>query len=242
LTGFSFLLDTSILPTGTPTAGFFEKRGGFPVLIPGPRALRRAMKTLSKSFLCLLLYAVQASAQMPMPAGIAPVPDASIGFSNMTRGGSPSGRTGFDGVTAGITEDFPGRHGVVLEVGYLRAPNVFGTGHRNDVLTYMTGPVFYPSRRREIVTNVHVLGGGARVRGVVPLSTGGFALAHVHNIAWALGAGIEHWFSDSMARRIGADAVHTSFFNSSQVIRGQYDLRTTASLVYYFERRRRTRR
>jgi hypothetical protein len=200
------------------------------------------MKILSKSFLCLLLYAVQASAQMPMPAGIAPVPDASIGFSNMSRGASPSGRIGLNGVTAGITEDFPGRHGVVLEISYLRAPNVFGTGHNNDVLTYMTGPVFYPSRRREIVTNVHVLAGGARVRGVVPLSTGGFALAHVHNIAWAFGAGVEHWFSDSMALRISADAVHTSFFDSSQVIRGQYDLRTTASLVYYFERRRRTRR
>jgi len=200
------------------------------------------MKIVCQSFLCLLLYAAQASAQIPLPAGIAPVPDASIGFSNMSRGASPLGRVGLNGVTVGITEDFPGRHGVMLEISYLRAPNVFGTGHSGDVLTYMTGPVFYPLRRGEMVANVHVLGGGARVRGVVPFSTGGFALAHVHNIAWAFGAGIEHWFSDSMALRISADAVHTSFFNSPQLIRGQYDLRTTASLVYYFERRRRTRR
>lgn len=200
------------------------------------------MKTLSKSFLCLLLYAVQASAQMPMPAGIAPVPDASIGFSNMSRGASPSGRIGLNGVTAGFTEDFPGRHGLMLEISYLRAPNVFGTGHSNDVLTYLTGPVFYPSRRREIVTSVHVLAGGARVRGIVPLGTGGFALAHVHNIAWAFGAGVEHWFSDSMALRVSVDAMHTSFFNSSEVIHGQFDLRTTGSLLYYFGKHKRKRR
>jgi hypothetical protein len=200
------------------------------------------MKLFCKTLLCLSFYASQASAQSPLPAAIAPVTGASFGFSNMSRGAWPSGRVGLNGVNASITEDFSARHGVTLELGYIRASNVPGTGHHDDVLSYMVGPVLYPLRRRDLVTNVHVLAGGARVRGVVPLSTGGFAIGYVHDVAWAFGAGIEHWFSDSMALRVSADAVRTSFFNSARVIRGQYDLRTTGSLVYYFGKHKRTRR
>lgn len=194
------------------------------------------MRIACTSLFCLLLYAGQASAQFPPPAGIAPVPDTSIGFSSLIRSASPAGRIALNGVTVNATEDFPGNHGLMMELSYLRASNVFGTGHSNDVLSYMMGPVFYPARHRDLVANLHVLAGGARVRGVVPLSTGGFDIAHVHNIAWAFGGGVEHWFSDSMALRVSADALHTSFFNSSEVIRGQYSLRTTFSLVYYFGR------
>jgi hypothetical protein len=176
---------------------------------------------------------------MPVPAGIAPVTVTSIGYSNMGRSASPSGRIRLNGLNASLTEDFSPRHGVTLEFGYLRASNVFGTGHSNDVVSYMVGPVFYPTRRHDLVVNVHVLAGGARVRGVVPLSAGGFAIGHVHDVAWAFGAGVEHWFSDSMALRVSVDAMHTSFYNSSQVVHGQYDLRTTGSLVYYFGKHKR---
>jgi hypothetical protein len=199
------------------------------------------MKILCKSLLCLTLYTSQALAQMPVPAGIAPVTVTSVGYSNMGRSASPSGRIGLNGLNASLTEDFSPRHGVTLEFGYLRASNVFGTGHSNDVVSYMVGPVFYPTRRHDLVVNVHVLAGGARVRGVVPLSVGGFAIGHVHDVAWAFGAGVEHWFSDSMALRVSVDAMHTSFYNSSQVVHGQYDLRTTASLVYYFGKHKRKR-
>jgi len=194
------------------------------------------MKIACTSLFCLLVCAGRAAAQFPPPAGIAPVPDASIGFSSLIRAASPAGRIALNGVTASATEDFPGRHGLMVEVSYLRASNVFGSGHSNDVLSYMMGPVFYPARRRDFVVNLHVLGGGARVAGVVPLSTGALDIGHVHTIAWAFGGGVEHWFSDTMALRISADALHTSFFNSSGVVSGQYDLRSTVSLVYYFGR------
>jgi hypothetical protein len=199
------------------------------------------MKIVCKSLLSLVLYTAQASAQVPLPAAVAPVTGASLGYSNLSRGASPSGRIGLNGVNASVTEDFSARQGVTLELGYLRASNVLGTRRSNDVLSYLVGPVFYLARRREFVTSVHVLAGGARVRGVVPLAAGGFAMGHVHDIAWAFGAGVEHWFSDSMALRVSTDAVHTSFFNSSLVIRGEYDLRTTGSLVYYFGKHKKTR-
>jgi opacity protein-like surface antigen len=196
------------------------------------------MKFVCQSLFCLLLYASRAMAQEPLPAAIAPVSSASFGYSNMSRDSSAFGRVGLNGANLGITEDFSSRRGVLLDFGYLRASNAFGTGHHSDILSYMAGPVVYLARRPEFVINVHGLVGGARVRGVVPLSHGGFAIGHVHDIAWAFGAGIEHWFSDSMALRISCDGMRTSFYNSSQVVHGQFDLRTTASVVYYFEKRR----
>ena len=159
----------------------------------------------------------------------------------MGRGASPFGRVGLNGANACFTEDFAARYGGMLELGYLRASNVFGTGRHNDIFSYLAGPVWYPKRRREFVIHVHALVGGARVAGVIPLSSGGFVRGRVYDFAWAFGGGIEHWFSDSMALRVSSDAVHTSFYNSSVMIHGQYDLRTTGSLVYYFGRGRRTR-
>ena len=200
------------------------------------------MKIVCKSLLFLLLDSSQASAQLPVPTGIAPVTSASFGFSNLLRGASPSGRIGLNGASAGITTDFSDGNGVMLDFGYLRASNVFGTGHRNDVLSYMAGPVWYLKRRPKFVVNVHALVGGARVRGVFPLSSGGFAVGYVHHLAWAFGGGIEHWFSHSMALRVSSDAVHTSFYDSSAMIHGQYDLRATASLLYYFGKGRGKRR
>jgi hypothetical protein len=201
------------------------------------------MKIICKSLFSLLLCTChQASAQLPVPTATAPVTSASFGFSNLLRGASPSGRIALNGANAGITEDFSDRQGVMLDFGYLRTSNVFGTGHRNDVLSYMAGPVWYLKRRPKLVVNVHVPVGGARVRGVFPLSGGGFARGYVHHFAWAFGGGIEHWLSPSMALRVSADAVHTSFYNSSVRIHGQYDLRTTASLLYYFGKGRGKRR
>ena len=199
------------------------------------------MKIVCKSLLCLLLYAGPASAQSPIPAGVGPAINASLGYSNMSRGASPSSRIGMNGVGASITGALSPRHGVTVDLSYMRASNVFGTGRHGDVLSYLGGPVFYTTRRRELVTYVHGLLGGAKVSGVIPLNTGGFATGYVHHVAWAFGGGIEHWFSDSMAVRVSADAIHTSFYDSSLAIRGQYDLRTMWSVAYYLGRQKRGR-
>jgi len=146
-----------------------------------------------------------------------------------------------NGVGASITGALSPRHGVTVDLSYMRASNVFGTGRHGDVLSYLGGPVFYTTRRRELVTYVHGLFGGAKVSGVIPLNTGVFATGYVHHVAWAFGGGIEHWFSDSMAVRVSADAIHTSFYDSSLAIRGQYDLRTMWSVAYYLGRQKRGR-
>ena len=147
----------------------------------------------------------------------------------------------FKGINASVTGQSSDRFGATFEASYLRASNVFGTGKSNSVLTFLGGPVFYPYRRSGFVTSVHVLGGAGRVAGVVVLtpSNGGFLKGTVDDLAWAFGTGLEKWFTESLAARVDIDALHTSFYSSSTVkVHGEYDLRSTWSLIYYFGGRR----
>jgi len=88
-----------------------------------------------------------------------------------------------------------------------------------------------------------MLVGGARVSGPI-LTNGGTILlgGWTTGYAWAVGGGVEYWVTDSMAIRTGADYLRTSFYDSSLAVRGQSNLRTTATVVYYFGEPTRRRR
>lgn len=180
-----------------------------------------------------------AFSQAPLPAALAPAIETRVAFSTLSRVSSNT-KILFKGINASVTGQSSDRFGATFETSYLRASNVFGTGHSNSVLTFLGGPVFYPYRRNDFVTSVHVLGGAARVSGVVVLtpSTGGFLKGTVDDFAWAFGTGLEKWFTESLAARVDIDALHTSFYNSSVKIQGEYDLRVTWGLIYYFGGRR----
>lgn len=183
-----------------------------------------------------------AFAQVPLPAALAPAIEARVAFSALSRVSSPNNKILFKGINASVTGQSSDRFGATFETSYLRASNVFGTGHSNTAMTFLGGPVFYPYRRSGFVTSVHVLGGAARVSGVVVLtpSTGGFLKGTVDDLAWAFGTSLEKWFTESLAARVDIDALHTSFYNSSVKVRGEYDLRATWGLIYYFGGRRRS--
>lgn len=181
-----------------------------------------------------------AFAQAPLPAALAPAIETRVGLSTLSRVSSPNNKILFKGLNASVTGQSSDRFGATFETSYLRASNVFGTGQSNSVLTFLAGPVLYPYRRSGLVTSVHVLGGAARVSGVVVLtpSNGGFLKGTVDDLAWAFGTSVEKWFTDSLAARVDIDALHTSFYNSSVKVRGEYDLRATWGLIYYFGGRR----
>lgn len=163
-----------------------------------------------------------------------------MGFSTLSRTSSPNNRILFKGINASVTGQSSDRFGATFETSYLRASNVFGTGHSNSVLTFLAGPVWYPYRRNSFVTSLHVLGGAAKVSGVVVLtpSTGGFLKGTVGDLAWAFGAGLEKWFTDYLAVRVDVDGLNTSFYNSSVTVTREYDLRASWGLIYYFGGRR----
>ncbi len=65
--------------------------------------------------------------------------------------------------------------------------------------------------------------------------SGGWAWGY----AWAVGGGVDYRILQSMAIRTGVDYMRTAYFDSSLSIRGQNNIRTTATVVYYFGRRSR---
>jgi len=165
-----------------------------------------------------------------------------LGYTFLSQPGTQSKRLGLQGADASFTIGFS-RLGITTDVGYARAPNVLGTGRSSAVFTYLAGPVFHHTVHHSFDSYVHVLVGGAKVSGPILTNDGTILLGGwTTGYAWALGGGVEYWATESMAIRTGADYLRTSFYDSSLAVRGQGNIRTTATLVYYFGKPTRGRR
>lgn len=165
-----------------------------------------------------------------------------LGYSYVSQPGYQSKRLGLQGADASLTIGFS-RLGITADVGYARASNVLGTGRHSAVLTYLAGPVFHHTVHHRFDTYVHLLVGGAKVSGPILTNDGTILLGGwTTGYAWAVGGGVEYWATDSMAIRTGADYLRTPFYDSSLAVRGQSNIRTTATLVYYFGKPSRGRR
>jgi len=183
------------------------------------------------------VLAVPATAQMPRVAGTGPRLTTGLGYAYVNTEAS-SQRFGLHGLSATVTVEISPRLGATADLGYVRASNILNTSRHSDVLSYLFGPVVYPTKRKGIRTYLHALWGGARVTGSVPLNGGGLSLGYVNKAAWALGGGVEYTISPSLSLRVGADYLHTSFFDSSAAIQGRANFRTGVSIVYLLGRRR----
>ena len=166
-------------------------------------------------------------------AGYAPALHVSAGFSVTSLALPSSGRAVLGGVDASIATDSGKHYGAKLDLSYQRSPNVYHSGRPMDVLSYLIGPVLYPSNGSSLSTSVHLLFGGARVAGPFPIGNGTLSLGHVHYPAWAAGGGVEYRLSPAFGFRISVDYLRTHFYNSSGAVRGQNDIRIVNSFVYY---------
>jgi len=197
------------------------------------------MRTILK--LALLLFplglALEARAQGPVVAGLAPVIEGGVGYSYVRSNVPSEGSLGMNGVLLSGSGDFNRHFGVKLELGYSRSFDAFQTGRSADLLTYMGGPVFYPVRRREFNIYTQVLFGGARETGVNFESDGTLIRGFVNKFAWAAGAGFQYRVSRSLSLRTGADYLRSTFFNENVVPVAQSNLRATLSLIYTFGER-----
>jgi opacity protein-like surface antigen len=201
------------------------------------------MKVIFTTFFFFMLCGTHASAQSPIPTATGRVIDVSLGYSYIRHEDSLSNRVGLNGTDASFTMGINPRLAIRADLGYARAANVLGSGRHSDLFSYMAGPVLYPMMHRHLVTYLHGLVGGARVTGPIFLNGGGLpAGGWANEFAWAVGGGAEYWISDSMAIRTGVDYMRTAYFDASQAIRGQNNIRTTASLVFFLGKRSRTRR
>lgn len=195
---------------------------------------------MDKLALPFLLWPALTLAQSPAPSARAPInlADASLGYSYVNASISPPNRVGLNGLDANATIDIPARFGIKLDLGYTRAPNAFGTDHHADMLTYLAGPVVYPVAREKLGTYAHFLVGGARTTGPVPTGGGGYFTAYANQFAWALGGGVEYQLRPRISARIGADYLHTAYFDPAQQLRGRSNARIVVGVVYSFGRQR----
>jgi opacity protein-like surface antigen len=177
----------------------------------------------------------------PVAAARGKTIEMALGYSYVSQAENQSKRLGLRGADASFTIGFS-RLGLKADVGYVHASNVLGTGQHSSTFSYLAGPVFHPTRHRSFDTYVHALVGGARVSGPILTNNGLILLGGwTTGYAWALGGGVEYWVTDAVAIRTGADYMRTAFYDSSLVVRGQGNLKTTASVVYYFGMRSRKR-
>ena len=191
------------------------------------------MKILKIALLATLL-APAVHAQNPLVAGQAPVLEAGIGYSYINASIPSQSNLGMNGVDLLGSADFSPRLGIHLDLGYARNFDAFDSGHSADLLTYMAGPAFYPVRRGHFDVYTHVLFGGARETGINYQSDGAIVTGFVNKFAWAAGGGVQYRFSRSLALRVGADYLHTQFFNSNVALQGQSNLKPSISLIYTF--------
>jgi len=200
------------------------------------------MRTIFATLFCLMLFATPASAQLPVATARGKTIDVSLGYEYVSHGQSVSGPVGLTGGDASLTIGYS-RLGLKLDLGYARAATITGTGHHNEILSYLAGPVFHPMIHRNFGAYVHVLAGAARISGPVPLGRGAYLLGGwATNLAWAVGGGVEYRVTDAIAVRSGLDYMRTSYFDPSLALRGQSNITSTASIVYSFVRRSRRRR
>jgi hypothetical protein len=178
----------------------------------------------------------------PIISGSGPTIEASVGFAYLSLSLPSSSRVNLSGVDTTLTADFSHHLGVTADFTYAKASDVLSTGHHADVLSYLAGPVFYPTQHRKMTTYVRGLIGASRVTGVVPYNGDYYETGYVNKLAWALGGGVEYQVSRSVAFRSGGDYFHTEFFALGGAIRGQNNIRAVCSVVYVLwqhpERRR----
>jgi len=193
-------------------------------------------KVIFGTIICLLACSPRICAQSAVPAAIGRAFDVAVSYSFVDLDFASSNRTSLNGADASLAMEILPRFEVKADLGYSRVTNVATTGFHSDVLTYLTGPVFYPTVHNRYHIYVQGLFGGARVAGAVFPPGEQAERAYVNHLSWAFGGGAEVQIYHRLALRVGADYVNTAFFNNSLAVSRQNDLRTTVGIAYYFQR------
>jgi hypothetical protein len=201
--------------------------------------MNNAKKILCDGMLAGLLFGFAAGSvraqEGPKISGVGPAVEGNLGFEFVDQAvPGQTTRVPMFGIDTGMTVGVSNRFGVRADLAYARSGAVFGSGSHSDIMSYLAGPVFYPVLGHRMAPYVEILGGGARVTGATPDVMGGYVRGFSNKFAWAGGGGIEvrAWRTSSV--RIGADYLHTSYFDPTVAVRGQGNIRAVVSWTHYF--------
>jgi hypothetical protein len=192
---------------------------------------------LTTSLITPLLAQVHFLGGAPAAAATAPVFEASAGYTYLDMDTPSRQRVGLSGVDANGFVDFNPRLGMMVDVSYARAGNVLGTPHNGNVVSCLTGPVFYPVSFGNTRIFVHTLVGVSLVNSAVPVAGTNYLGGTITRFSYALGGGIERTISGRFALRLGGDYLRTTFANPNATMAFQNNLRVVTGIVYRFGRR-----
>jgi len=186
--------------------------------------------------LCALVLVARVQAQtyaeVPPAAAYGPSYDVNAGTSYLSTQIPSAGRLNLYGLDAGGRIGFRPRWGVAADAAYVRASNVFGTGHSSYVLTALAGPVFYPLEGRKTRAFLHGMVGAGLVDSAFPVSGGQYLHGYVERPAYMAGGGMERSLFGPFGFRFSGDYLRTAYANVNQTIQMQNNLRLTGSFVY----------
>lgn len=168
------------------------------------------------------------------PAASGPAFDASLGYVYLDMAEPSLPLVVLNGVNAEGLVRFTPRWGATVDSTFARSGNVRGTGHSDDVVSALAGPVFYPVARRNNGLFVHVLAGAAWVEGAVPVSGTYYLGGQQTHFSYAVGGGVEHALSRLFAVRADADYQRTTFVNASGAMQQENCFRLITGIAYRF--------
>ncbi|HTY84418.1 MAG TPA: hypothetical protein VMB19_09370 [Silvibacterium sp.] len=172
----------------------------------------------------------------PKPAGSSPAYDVSLGYTYLGTATPVSAGVNLNGLDASARVEFTRHWGASVDSFYVRASNVLNTGHNGYVLSFLTGPVFFPFERGGTQISLRALAGVGLVDSAVPVSGKYYLHGWVIRPSYALGGGVEHSVWGPFGLRIDADYLRTAFVNTTATVQPQNNLRVTGSIVFRLKR------
>jgi len=198
--------------------------------------MRNTIRAIGKVSFFVFVLVAPALAQSRLetgahPAFTGPDYDVSVGYTYLTMAIPAAGYVNLNGLDVSGRVDLKPRWGAILDSNYVRTPNVLGTKHDGYLLSFYSGPVFYPVDHGNTRAFVHVLAGVGVVDGAVPASDTEYH-GWLSRFSYAVGGGVEHSVSGPFAVRVNGDYLRTAFFNSVGAVQPQNNFRVTTSLVF----------
>jgi len=205
--------------------------------------MKNAMRIIGKVYVFVFALVAPVLAQSrlvtePSPAAAGPAFDVGVGYTNLTMAVPAARHVNLTGLDFSGRVDFNSRWGAMVDSNYVRTSNILSTPKGGHILSFLTGPVFYPVEHGNTRMFVDALAGAGLVGGATPGSNGEYYHGWLLRFAYAGGGGVEHFVSGPFSVRVSGDYLHTAFYDSVGAVRPQNNMRVTVSLVYRLAGRR----
>jgi len=197
------------------------------------------MKIMRTTSLLVLVLVARSLAQTWVGTGAAPGAttgphlNIAVGYTSFMMPIPSASRVELNGVDLSGRMDLSPHWGAVVDSTYASAANVFGSQHNFSAFNSYIGPTFYPAEHGKTRTFIHALAGVSRIGGIVPKPDGGSVHGWAGRFSYGVGGGLERHLSGPFSLRLSSDYLRTAFYDDTNVVRPQNNLRLTAGFAVH---------